>query len=91
MMTYGLPEPQLVDMIAGRINGTVQRLQDRLGESEALQDVLPEFSLEIARAVSAAIHANNLRCQEQAIRTRSEVPLTSEQYYDHLSQCIDGY
>lgn len=91
MTTYGLSEPQLVDMIAGRINGSVQRLQDRMSGAEALRDVLPELSLEIAKAVSAAIHANNVRCNEQAIRTRSEVCFTAEQDYDRLSQCIDGY
>lgn len=88
MKAIGLTEPQLVDLISGRINGSLQRIQDRM-DPESLPTVLPELCLELAKAMAAAIHSNNLICAEQSLRSGN--PATPEHYYDHLSQCIDGY
>jgi hypothetical protein len=91
MKTPGLSENELVDLITGRIHGSLQQLQARMADSEPMPDVLPELGVEIAKVVAAAIHANNLKCAEHTERSGSEGRMSSAQYYDHLSACIDGY
>lgn len=91
MRTMGLTEAQLLDLISGRIHGSLQQVQARLAQAEPVPDVLPELGMEIAKVVAAAIHANNLRWSEQAVRSQGETRSARQQEYDHLSQCIDGY
>lgn len=91
MKTMGLSESQLVDLIAGRLQGSFQQLQARLSDAEATPDVLPELGQEIAKVVAAAIHANNVKCAEQTEHPSSSARISATQYYDHLSECIDGY
>lgn len=83
-----LSEQELVDLIGGQINRSVGRLHAR--QAEDLPEVLSEFGLGIARAVAAAIHANNQKTLELA-SGRGEAPVSAQQYYDHLSRCVDGY
>lgn len=84
-----MSEAELVDLIGGQITRSVGRLQGK-AEPEHLPEVLAEFGVEIAKAVAAAIHTNNQ--QTLAIASQQgEAPVSARQYYDHLSQCIDGY
>lgn len=85
-----MSEAELVDLIGGQINRSVGKIQDKAEHAEHLPEVLAEFGLEIAKAVAAAIHTNNQHTLALASR-RTELPMSSKQYYDHLSQCIDGY
>ncbi len=91
MKTMGLSESQLVDLIAGRLEGKLQQMQARMSEPDPTPDVLPELGMEIAKVVAAAIHANNVKCAEQTATSGSNSRLSTAQYYDHLSECIDGY
>lgn len=91
MSTMGLTETQLLDLISGRIHGSLQQLQQRLAQAEPVPEVLPELGMEIAKVVAAAIHANNVKWSEQAQRPQGEARSAKQQEYDHLSQCIDGY
>jgi hypothetical protein len=91
MKTTGLTESQLLDLISGRLQGSLQQLQHRLNASDPHPDLLPELGHEIAKVLAAAIHANNVTCAEQAERSQSDGRVSTTQYYDHLSECIDGY
>ena len=91
MKTLGLTESQLLDLISGRLQGSLQQMQARVNASEALPDLLPELGLEIAKVLAAAIHANNLKIAEQSERYAASEPRSTADYYDHLSACVDGY
>ncbi|MNK46207.1 hypothetical protein D3C87_649860 [compost metagenome] len=91
MTPTGLSETQLVDLISGRIQDALQQMQGRMSDSESLPDVLPELGQAIAKGVAAAIHANNVTCAEQAERSLANKRLSTAEYYDHLSACVDGY
>jgi len=93
MKTLGLPDTQLVDLISGRLLAACRDLHARMdpAAAEALADVLPELGLEIAKAVAAAIQANNAKVAEQSAHAESRVPVSSTQFYDQLSASIDGY
>ncbi len=89
MKTMGLTESQLLDLISGRLQVSLQQIQGRMTSCDPLPDVLPELGVEIAKIMAAAIHANNLKCAEQAEYLGSDT--SARQVYDHLSACIDGY
>ena len=90
MKSMGLSETQLVDLISGRLQGSLQQMQARKPEAAAA-DLLPELGLEMAKVVAAAIHANNLKVAEQTERATPSAPRSSAEFYDHLSACVDGY
>lgn len=85
-----LSEAELVDLIGGQINRSVNKLQGKADQADQLTDVLAEFGFEIAKAVASAIHANNQKAMAQTT-PRGETPISTQQYYDHLSQCVDCY
>ena len=91
MKTMGMTESQLVDLISGRIQDALQQMQGQMTASESVPDMLPELGQAIAKGVAAAIHANNVTCAEQAERSPSNSRLSTTEYYDHLSACVDGY
>lgn len=91
MKPTGLTETQLVDLISGRIQDALQQMQAQMATSDSLPDVLPELGQAIAQGVAAAIHANNVTCAEQADRHLANKRLSTAEYYDHLSACVDGY
>ena len=91
MKTLGLTETQLLDLISGRLQGSLQQLQARVNASEALPDLLPELGLEIAKVLASAIHANNLKIAEHSQRHAAPDSRSTAEYYDHLSACVDGY
>ncbi|HEY9856386.1 MAG TPA: hypothetical protein V6D05_11650 [Stenomitos sp.] len=82
-----MSEAELVDLIGGQINRSVSKLQDK---QEPLPDLLAEFGFEIAKAVASAIHTNNEKTLAVSAQ-RGEAPVSTKQYYDHLSECVDGY
>ena len=93
MKPTGLSESQLVDLLSGRLQTSFQRLQARMDEGgpDALADALPELGQEIAKAVAAAIQANNAKLAEQVEQANAQVRVSSTQFYDQLSASIDGY
>lgn len=91
MKPMGLSESQLVDLISGRLQGSLQKLQARMTAADPSPDLLPELGQEIAKVMASAIHANNLKLAEQAERCVDSTPRTAAEYYDHLSACVDGY
>ncbi len=84
-----MSEAELVDLIGGQINRSVERIH-AVDKADHLPEVLTEFGYEIAKAVAAAIHTSN----QQTLRVaalKNDPPMSNQQYYDHLSACIDGY
>lgn len=84
-----LSEAELVDLIGGQINRAVGKLQGKAQTSDQLPEVLAEFGFEIAKAVASAIHTNNQ--STLAVASQRPVAVSTQQLYDHLSECIDGY
>lgn len=91
MKTTGLTENQLLDLLSGQLHAAFQQLQSQKPASEPLADLLPELGQVIAQAVAAAVSANNQRIAEQAERSGAEAAGSRADFYDHLSECIDGY
>lgn len=90
MKPMGLSESQLGDLISGQLHGALQQMHARMPDAP-LADLLPELGRELSKVVAAAIHANNVAWAAQTERAAPCAPRTSAEFYDHLSECVDGY